>query len=114
MGILVSGAERVEQEVEQLKRNFKNFTMEKGAGTGARLGLGGNTTKGFMKSAQTRLELMNRKAQPFLNQLEHDTRTLLHRINVRARMLLLDTIDRTIVELDRARQRLRNSNARTG
>ena len=109
MGILVVGAEKVEREVEQLKRNLKTLTTESRTRNVAQMHIRWNDVKSSVEGTRARLATVTRRIQPFRNRLENETETLLHRTNINARMMLLGTIDTTIAALEKARRKLDRS-----
>jgi hypothetical protein len=106
LGLLVTGAEKVEREVEQLKRNFRSLSRSDRTGTVARIGPSLNTVRASIERTRNRIGPVNERIRPLRDHLEFETKTLLNSANVRSRILLLRTLDRTIVELEKARQRL--------
>lgn len=111
MGVLVSGAVKVEEGLERLKRNAHVISGQTKAKANARLrptliqvrnSLNGPTAKPII-----------RRIKPIPRQLEHDAEILLNRAKFRTRVDLTRLIDRTILELEKVRHKLdRNSQPR--
>lgn len=106
LGILVSGAEKVEHEMEQLWRNLKTLREEKNA---PRMENDWNGVESSLERARGNLRQLSIRVRPFRNELENQTKAFLHRTDIRARMMLLSVVDGSISELQKVRQRLDQS-----
>lgn len=103
MGILVTGAERVEHEIEHLKRNLRALTEGQGD---SRITPTWRHVKNSLEQARIWLTAGMKNIKPVGKRLENETRQFLQRTNIRSRIMLVGTIDRTIVELERFKQKL--------
>lgn len=103
MGILVTGAERVEHEVEHLKRNLRALTEGR---ADLRITPTLRHVKNSLEHAGMQLSEGMKKIKPVGKRLENETRQFLQRTTMRSRIMLVGTIDRTIVELERFKQKL--------
>jgi hypothetical protein len=103
MGILVSGATRVEEELEDLKRNLMGLTE---GNANPRVNRTMKRAKRSLHRARIGLSVMIERSRPVGKRIENETRQFLHRTNIHSRILLVTEIDRTIAELERFRQKL--------
>ena len=104
MGVLVSGAMKVEEGVERLKRNAIAITEETRAKANARLRPAWTNVRGSLNGARARPIM--RRIEPIPNKLEHDAKALLDGAEFRTRGALTGIIERTIVELEKVKRRL--------
>jgi len=104
MGVLVSGAMKVEEGVEHLRRNALAITEDTRARANARLRPTWTTVRKSLN--RSRAKPIIRRIEPLPNKLEHDTKALLDRAEFRTRVALAGVIERTIVELEKAKCKL--------
>jgi hypothetical protein len=103
LGVLVTGAERVEHEVEHLKRNFRALTEKQ---ADSRITPTLRHVKKSLEHDRIQLRAGIKKIKPVGKRLENETRQFLQRTNIRSRIMLVGTIDWTIIELERFKQKL--------
>jgi len=104
LGVLVTGAAKVEQEVERLRRNARMMTEQTRVRASARLGPTWAHVRGSLDGP--RVKPIIRRLEPLPNQIEHATRALLTRAEFRAGLALTGFVDRTIVELEKVKREL--------
>ncbi|MGA8904345.1 MAG: hypothetical protein WB661_04975 [Candidatus Bathyarchaeia archaeon] len=104
MGVLVTGATKVEEEVQRFKRNVRMVTEQRRVRAYARL----RPTWAHVRNAleDPRVKPIMRRIEPLPNQIEHKTKALLNRAEFRAGIALTDLVDRTIVELEKLKREL--------
>jgi hypothetical protein len=95
LGVLVSGAVKVEEGVERLKRDAHAITQETRARANARLRPTWTNVRKSLKGP--RAKPIIRRIKPLPNKLEHDAKALLERAEFRTRVTLTGIIERTIV-----------------
>ena len=104
MGVLVSGAVKVEEGVERIKRNALTITEETRAKANARLRPTWTNVRESLN--RPRAKPIIRRIEPLPNKLEHDTKALLDKAEFRTRVALTGIIERTIVQLEKAKRKL--------
>ena len=110
LGVLVSGAVRLEEGVERLKRNALAITEETRAKANARLR---PTWTNFRESLNGHhAKPIIRRIEPLPNKLEHDAKALLHKAEIRTRVALTGIIERTIVALEKVKRKLDQNHQR--
>jgi len=110
LGVLVSGAVKVEEGVERLKRNALAITEETRTKANARLR---PTWTNVRKSLNGyRAKPIMKRIEPLPNKLEHDGKALLGKAEFRTRAALTEIIERTIVELEKAKGKLDRNDRR--
>ena len=104
MGVLVTGALKVEEGLEQLKRDARSIGSAKATKANAML---------KPKWAQVKNSLNNAQGKPIIeriellpNQFEHDARFLWRRARFRTSAELTGFIERTIEELEKVKRKL--------
>lgn len=102
MGLLVSGAERIEHGVEHLKRNLQSLTN----GTRARAD---PRVKSAWQEARSSMEGAKAEIKPLMQKVEYQSKTFLDRAEVRARYVMMDVINGTIQELEKIKRELERS-----
>ena len=110
MGILVTGAVKVEEGVDRLKRNVRTITEEARSRAGARL----KPTWAHVRSSveNPRVKPIIGRMKPIPDRLERDTKILLDKAECRTRTALTRIIDGTIVELEKVKHRLSQDSQR--
>ena len=104
MGVLVSGAVKVEEGVERLKRNAHAITEETRAKANAKLRPTWTNVRESLKGL--RAKPIMRRIEPLPNKLEHDAKALLDEAEFRGRVALNGIIERTITELEKVKRKL--------
>lgn len=108
MGVLVSGAVKVEEGVERLKRDVHAITQETRAKAEAKLRPTWTNARESLKGPRTKPII--RRIEP--NKLEHGAKALLHKAEFRTRTGLTGIIERTIVELEKVKRKLDQNHQR--
>jgi hypothetical protein len=104
LGVLVSGAVKVEKGVKRLKRDALAITEETRAKANARLR---HTWTNVRESLNgPRAKSIIRRIEPLPNKLEHDAKVLLDKAESRTRVALTGIIERTIVALEKVKRKL--------
>jgi hypothetical protein len=103
LGVLVTGATKVEEGVLRFKRNVRMVTEQR-VRAYARL----RPTWAHVRNSleDPRVKPIIRRIEPLPNQIEHKTKALLNRAEFRAGTALTDLVDRTIVELEKVKRKL--------
>lgn len=104
MGVLVSGAVKVEEGVERLKRNAHAITEETRAKANARLRPTWTNVRESLNGP--RAKPIIRRIEPLPNTIERDAKALLDKAEFRTRVTLNGIIERTIAELEKAKRKL--------
>lgn len=104
MGVLVTGALKVEEGLERLKRNARSISGATKTKANAKLRPTWTQVRNSLKRSHA--NPIMRRIEPLPNQLEHDARVLVKRAKFRTSMQLTGLIDRTIVELEKVKRRL--------
>jgi len=104
LGVLVSGAVKVEEGVERLRRNAHAITEETRAKANARLRPTWTTVRKSLHGP--RAKPIIRRIEPLPNKLEHDAKALLDKAEFRTTVALTEIIERTIVKLEKVKHRL--------
>jgi len=104
LGVLVSGAVKVEEGVKRLKRDALAMTEETRAKAEARLRPTWTNVRKSLKGPRTKPII--RRIEPLPNKLEHDAKAFLHKAEFRTRAALTGIIERTIVELEKVKHKL--------
>jgi hypothetical protein len=104
LGVLVSGAVKVEEGVERLKRDALAITEETRAKAEARLRPTWTNVRRSLKGPRTKPII--RRIEPLPDKLEHDAKGVLHKAEFRTRGALTGIIERTIVELEKIKRKL--------
>lgn len=102
MGLLVSGAEKIEEGMEHLKRNLRLLTKETKARTDPHV-------ESAWKGARSSVEGAKAEIKPLLQKVEYQSKAFLDRAEVRARYMVMDVIDGTIQELEKIKRELERS-----
>lgn len=110
LGALVSGAVKVEEGVERLKRNALAITEETRAKANARLRPTWTNLRESLNGH--RAKPIIRRIEPLPNKLEHDAKALLDKAEFRTRVKLTGIIERTIMELERVKRKLDHNSQR--
>jgi len=110
LGVLVSGAVKVEEGVERLKRDALAIT--EGTRTKANARLGPTWTNVRKSLNGYRAKPIMKRIEPLSNKLEHDGKALLDKAEFRTRLALTGIIERTIVELEKAKRKLGRNDQR--
>lgn len=110
LGVLVSGAVKVEEGVEHLKRNALAITEETRAKANARLRPAWTNLRESLNGP--RAKPIMRRIEPLPNKLEHDAKALLDKAEFRTRVKLSGMIERTIMELERVKRKLDHNSQR--
>jgi hypothetical protein len=110
LGALVTGAVKVEEGVDRLKRNVRAITEETRSRAGARLKLTWTHVRGSVESP--RVKPIIGRMKPLADQLERDTEILLDKGEFRAKIVLTRIIDGTIDELEKVKRRLDHDSQR--
>jgi hypothetical protein len=101
---LVSGAVKVEEGVERLKRDAVAITEETRSKANATLRPTWTNVRKSLKGP--RAKPIIRRIKPLPNKLEHDTKAILDKAEFRTRVALTGMIERTIVELEKVKRKL--------
>lgn len=104
LGVLVSGAVKVEEGVERLKRNALAITEETRAKANAKLRPTWTHVKGSLNGP--RAKPIIRRIEPLPNKLERDAKALLDKAEFGTRVALTGIVERTIVELEKVKRKL--------
>lgn len=104
MGVLVSGAVKVEEGVERLKRNAFAITGETRTKAKARLRPAWTNVRASLNGP--RAKPIIRRIEPLPNKLEHDAKVLLDKAEFRTRVALTGIIERTILELEKVKRKV--------
>jgi len=110
LGVLVTGAVKVEEGVDRLKRNVRTIAE----GTRSRAGVKLKPAWTHVKSSleNPRVKPIIRRMEPIPNRLERDTKILLDKAEFRTRAVLTRIVDGTIVELEKVKHRLSQDSQR--
>jgi hypothetical protein len=104
MGVLVNGADKVEQSLKRVKRKARSINNRTKNNANAKLGRTWTWFENSLKSSPAKPYVTGVK--PLRDQLDRDVRAFVKRVNSRTRTELKGLIDRTIVELEKAKRKL--------
>lgn len=108
MGILVVGAERVEEGVDHLRRNLVGMTQETRNKADPRIRSRWKQVHSSLEGAELKLRPIVRRFKPASEKLERDTRVLVERAQIRTRVFLSRMIGSTIAGLETIKRNLDN------
>ncbi len=112
MGILVDGAQKVEEGVEHLKTNLQEITRETRARAEPRLKASWKHARNSLDHKGGRFRPVRRRFHTIRHQLRHHRGVTLDRAETRARMTLKHMIENAIDELEKMKRSLERESDR--
>jgi hypothetical protein len=109
LGILVFGAEKVEEEAEYLKRNLLTATKRVMVSANPHTRSTWKSAKRVLEATGTHVNPLKRRIESFQAKLGHRTEMLVPRIEIRMRKALAAIIDNMIGLLEKVERRLDRS-----
>ncbi len=112
MGILVLGAQKVEEGARYLKTNLQDITQESRARAEPRLRAAWKQARSSLEGKGGHLRPVRRKVEDLRDQLSHHATKSLEEVETRARKALKRMIENTIDELEKVKRSLERDSER--